>query len=494
VSSFALTGEIAVTSSPSRVANAGRSLGVAVSLLAMSCGDGEAPAGAMMEQPVDVMPGAITFRSDVEPITRVEDAKPNVFIPPFVDCREPKAGETGQGPDGKVCTNVTLSGCTEPGKYYPDYGSCEVVRTQRPFWDEAPAGTTPSNDPRLSDPEYMKELGWVTEQVGACACTCCHDARTFDGRFGQWDISHSGIWIDTLSNGGLALFAGLADSSTLGAYPADENHGFDRFATGIPTTDTARMQKFLLAELERRGISRAEAEAVPPFGGPIYDQSVAEPTTCKPGEGVSSTNRARWLGGGARYVYVMESGSKNPGVPPNRDLPTGTIWRLDVLASADPVETGVPYGTTPAGTFQTFPESSAAPALVKGQTYKLYVLADVGVPRANCLFVYGEADAEPAPVEPTPSADAGASGEDAGPGEPEACDLPGADEQGFGATCSLDTDCTCAADYCALQPGSSQGYCTKTGCKEDASICAEGWGCTDLSIFAPGLPSICSRP
>src|SRR5262245_45690077 len=74
---------------------------------------------------------SITYRDDVTPVTNAEDALPGVFIPPFVDCREPLDGEPGMGPDGQVCTNVAISGSTEPGRYFPDYASCDVVLTQR---------------------------------------------------------------------------------------------------------------------------------------------------------------------------------------------------------------------------------------------------------------------------------------------------------------------------------------------------------------------------
>ena len=208
-----------------------------------ACGDAPAVLGPMATEPE---PTAITYRKDVEPITDVKDAKKGVFIPPYQDCRDPLPGEKGSGPDGQVCTHVVLSGCTEPGKYFPDYASCEVVRTQRPFWDEDPASEPKKDDPRLQDKAFMRELNWVTEQIEACGCVCCHDSRTFDGRFGQWDIARGPIWTDTLSDTGLALFLGLADSHVLGAYPPEENHGFYRELTGVPTTDTDRMKAFLL--------------------------------------------------------------------------------------------------------------------------------------------------------------------------------------------------------------------------------------------------------
>ncbi len=473
---------------------------------AAACGNDAAPAAGPMGTPSnETDPTSITYRDDVEPVTSVKDAKKGVFIPPYQDCRDPLPGDNGSGPGGQVCTHVVLSGCTEPGKYFPDYASCDVVRTQRPFWDEAPASEPKKDDPRLKDEAFMRELDWVTEQIEACGCVCCHDSRTFDGRFGQWDIARGPIWLDTLADTGLALFLGLADSHVLGAYPPEENHGFDRELTGVPTTDTERMKKFLFKELERRGLTEADARAVPPFGGPIYNQAVAEPKACKPGEGITKANRVVWKGGGkARYVYVLKTGSKNPGVPPNLDTPKGTLWRLDVLASEDGLPSGLSYGTTPSGSFQALPEDTSAPELVNGKTYHLTVLADVGVPLTNCLFVYGETESAPEalPEEDTdtdtdPGKDDPGQDPDKDGGStpaPEECTLASGDERGFGATCETDDDCTCEAGYCAVQFGQSVGYCTVTTCDKTPSVCPKDWSCMDLSVFFPSLPYICQKP
>lgn len=332
-----------------------------------------------------VMP---TFRKDVAPVTSKAQAKTGVFIPPFLECRDPLPGDTGAGPGGKVCTHNSIAGCTEPGKNFADYASCEVVKTQRPFWPAPPAGTTDPADPRLSDPAFMSELAWVTSQIEASGCVCCHDSSRSEGKAGQWDIAAPGIWTDSLSDDGLALFTGLADSSVLGAYPASDNHGFDRTETGVPTNDTARMRAFFLAELERRGITQEEAASVPPFGGPIYEATIKVPEPCFNDQGVAPDGTVNWFGGPARYVYILEQGSKNPGVPPNLDLPQGTVWRLDVLASAEAVSSGILYGTTPEGSFQAFPEASLAPKLVPGETYQIVTLWDMGLVSTNCLFTY----------------------------------------------------------------------------------------------------------
>jgi hypothetical protein len=448
----------------------------------------------------------------VQGITSVDAAMPGVFIPPFQHCQAPKAGEpAGMGPSGQVCTNVMISACTEPGRYYPDYADCAVVRRQRPYWPAAPAKVPPMSDPRLSDATYMGEMKWVTEQVAASACTCCHDGRVApDGAASQWDIAAGPLWIDTITDSGLGLFTGLADSHVLGAYDAKDNFGFDRAVVGIPTTDNARMQAFMIAELKRRGLSEEYARALPPFGGPIYENAVRPPTACTSGQGVTSDGSVLWTGGNARYVYVLDAGGPNPGVPPNMDLPSSTVWRLDVLASQPALQTGIKYATTPAGSFQVVPASAAAPALVQGKAYQLFVQLDMGLPITNCTFTFGQVQAAAPVVDAgspaASSADAGSAygGSDAGAatdaGSSAMCSKPGpdGDPRGIGAACTVsgkaDAECPCAANYCSKSPFESSGYCTVPGCDKDPSICPTGWSCFNVGTFSPGEPYICRKP
>ncbi|HET9953572.1 MAG TPA: hypothetical protein VFQ61_03660 [Polyangiaceae bacterium] len=409
-----------------------------------------------------------TTVADITPITRVEDAKPGVFIPPFVDCRPPLPGEKTEAPSGKVCTPVSIAGATEPGKEFANYAACDIVRTQRPYYPSAPAAVPDPQDPRLDDPTFKTEVEWARVQVAATGCVCCHDSRYAPRGPSQWDISAAGVWLDTVSDSCLALFAGLADSSVLGAFPVSENNGFDRMQVGVPSTDPARMRALVEQELMRRGVSEEDSRKVPPFGGPIYESSVRPPTSCGAGEGVAPDGHV-FFKSSARYVYVLENGSNNPGVPPNLDRPAGTLFRLDVLASQDPIESGtLTYGSTPQGSFQVVPAEGTAPALQTGKVYQLTALRDVGVPVTNCTFVFGE---------PVPTADP----------EPMPSDS-------FGAKCGKPEDCSAPAVYCAVQPGQTEGYCTASGCKEDASRCPGGWGCFDTSMFQPGGPSFCSKP
>jgi len=147
------------------------------------------------------------------------------------------------------------------------------------------------------------------------------------------------------------------------------------------------------------------------------------------------------------------------------------------------------------------PTARAADALVPGTEYLLTVLRDVGLPIASCVFTFGEPVQEP--VVMTPAAQAGTSATGVGAaGAASVGDAAGAEAacspmDFFGAPCT-DTvnhsECGCAADYCAQQPGEAEGYCTATDCLQDPSVCPAGWSCFDVSIFAPGSPAVCLRP
>jgi hypothetical protein len=354
--------------------------------LAFACGGSDEGT----DVPTD-LPDEPTLLSSLSPVTDAASAKPKTYIPPFVDCRPASSAATSAGsPDGnQICTPVSISGCTSPGLYFPDYASCAVVRTQRPYWEAPPANEPNPADPRLDDPAFARELAWVTEQVGATGCSCCHDSRQAPGGPSQWYIDAPGVWTDTVSNSGIGLFTGFADSSVLGAWEPKDNNGFERTVTGIPSNDADRMRAFFAAELDRRGITKEQAEALPPFGGSLSAALNKKPEPCAHGEGVDGKGLVNWAAGAtARYVYVLAEGSKNPGVPPYRDRPEGAMWRLDVRATADPVSSGLLYGTTPPGSAQAIPVSGRAPALTAGSTYQLFVMRDVGSVTANCLFTY----------------------------------------------------------------------------------------------------------
>lgn len=312
----------------------------------------------------------------------------DAFVPFEQVCMDPLEGEPdGQSADGQVCTWQAISGATEAGRRFVDYASCDTVLTQRPYYPYSVTADTAPDDPRLSDGAWRAEYEWVTEQVEATACVCCHTtAYAPDGPSG-WYLEAEPIWTDTLGDSALAMMAGWVDSTAFGAFPAEQNNGFDRSITGQPTTDPARMLAFLEGELARRGLSEADFADTPPFGGLLYDQLFYEPDACEDGQGVSADGEIRWTGGDARYVYVLAADSDSPGVPPNLDLPDGTIWRLDVDHTAAPVASGLTYGAAPDGARQAWPESGGAPALIPGETYYLYVLLDIYQPATRCLFV-----------------------------------------------------------------------------------------------------------
>ncbi|MBK8258056.1 MAG: proteinase inhibitor [Polyangiaceae bacterium] len=325
-----------------------------------------------------------------EEICKDDDYQPpttTVFQPPELICKDPVNGEAaGQGEDGKVCTWGMISGCTEPGRKFTEYASCEDVYTQRPYYPVPPPPNAAEPDPRMEDPNYVSELNWVKEQVEACACVCCHQDSVTPQGAGMWDIEGKGNWINTFTPYGLAFAGGFVPSWPLGAYPKEENNGFDRSVTGLPTTDVARMQAFFEAELKHRGTSGTDFADYDPTPSFFYDQHTFNPGSCNDGEGVGADGKMTWKGGWARYVFVLEDGSDNPGVPPNLDLPEGTVWKLDARPESNPLKSGdLTFGKVPTGTFQAFP-AEGSPELTKGKTYYLYVLADVGIPITRCTF------------------------------------------------------------------------------------------------------------
>ncbi|MBL9103653.1 MAG: proteinase inhibitor [Myxococcales bacterium] len=329
------------------------------------------PAG-VCEEPVDPDPDGAAFEW------------------PILQCLDPLPGEPpGEGEGGQVCTWTMISGCTEPGRKFAEYGACETVLTQRPYAPVPPVPPPQEPDARLDDPAYVAELDWVREQVEACACVCCHQTSVTPGGASVWDIEAPGNWISSFSPYGLAFAGGFIDSSLLGAYPAEQNNGFTREGIGIPSTDPARMIAFFAAELNHRGIDPTEFADDDPTPKPFYDQSIYEPAACDADQGVDADGTVRWTGGPARYIYVLDQSAANPGVPPNLDLPAGTRWRLDARAGQTPRVTGeVKYGELPPGLLQGFPAAGEAAPLESGQTYYLYVLADIGVPITRCLFDY----------------------------------------------------------------------------------------------------------
>ncbi|HEY1100267.1 MAG TPA: hypothetical protein VGF99_15120 [Myxococcota bacterium] len=305
-------------------------------------------------------------------------------------CVDPVDGEPeGTSADGKVCTFNQISGCTEEGRHFEDYASCEDVRTQRPY-GAVPPWEEPRDDPRLDDPTYAAEVDWVVSQIEACACVCCHKSSVAPEGAAIFDTEYAGNFANSFTDYGLAFAARVFDSSYLGNFDASVNNGFSRDVSGLPSTDQPRMKRFFEGELAHRGVDVSIYADLPPQPTIFFDQFSYEPQPCGAGEGVDADGTIRWVGGRARYLYVLEAGSDNPGVPPNLDKPEGTIWRVDTVPPAIPMKTGeVTYGELPEGTIQSVPSTTTAPAaLVSGETYLLFALADIGVPMSRCLFTY----------------------------------------------------------------------------------------------------------
>lgn len=317
-----------------------------------------------------------------------------VFIPPTKTCKAPLPGEpAGQSEGGEVCTWNMISGSTEEGRKFKDYASCETVLTQRPYY-AAPPNTMRAGqeDERLDDPDYVKELDWVKSQIEASACVCCHSTEISPDGPSNWYIEAPGNFMDTFYDSGLAMGANYVPSRELGAFDPEDNNGFDRLTSGFPSTDPERMVRFFEKELEHRGKTREDFEGRRYTAGPIGAQLDFEPQACEEGLGIASDGTITWEGGPARYLYVLEVGSENPGVPPNLDKPEGTLWRIDVKPGGETFVSGqVSYGMAMEGELreQAVPaEAVAPPELESGKEYYLYVLADVVVPITRCTFVY----------------------------------------------------------------------------------------------------------
>ena len=284
-------------------------------------------------------------------------------------------------------------GAVPPGERFLDYGNCAVVRTQGMPWT-SPVHPPSTSDPRLEDPAFVEELAWVTEQVEATACSCCHDSDSTSASV--FDFSQGPVWISSMTNRGVMMGAGIVNTDVLGAFAPEDNHGYDRYTSVFPTTDVERLTRFFLNELEYREVPQEEIDSVPPLTGPQAENRDRETTPCDPGVGVDSQGAIHWNVGGARYAWVMETTAVNPGSPANLHLPEGTLWHGLVHHEDPALESGqFMVSTDPAGARQLYPDpaTTEAPALVEGQEYKLSLMRDHGFPlKANCIFTY--------PIEP----------------------------------------------------------------------------------------------
>jgi hypothetical protein len=60
----------------------------------------------------------------------------------------------------------------------------------------------------------------------------------------------------------------------------------------------------------------------------------------------------------------------------------------------------------------------------------------------------------------------------------------------FNRKCTVHSDCACPAPVCAVPPGQTDGFCTRT-CPTDPSVCPANFRCIDLSAIDPSYPKTC---
>lgn len=311
-----------------------------------------------------------------------------VFEWPTEECVAPPEGEAaGDGPDGAVCTWNLISACTEEGRSYLEYGDCDVVRTNRPYYAVPTRPVGEDDDPRHQDTAFVEDSNWIREQVESCACVCCHTERAPDGP-SMWSIDDGPLFIDSMSDTAIAMFAGYIDSDTFGGFDPSENNGFNRLDSALPTTDVERTLGFFEAEFQRREIDAEWALAQRAIGGPLVEQRAFVPEPCTDETGFNDDGTIRWpVDRTARYLYVLGSDAVNPGMPPNQDLPDATLWRIDLPHTESPIPSGsITYGTLPSLMTQRFPADDAPPEpLRSGEEYYLYILQDIAFPIDRCI-------------------------------------------------------------------------------------------------------------
>ncbi len=336
------------------------SLLFATAVLAGACGGSEEPSGAPDASP--------------EPPERASDH----FMMPQKACVD----------GGDWCFWNANGGAVPAPERFLDHGDCPTVRTQGIPWQRA-VNAAADTEPRLDDPAFASEFAWVTEQVEATACMCCHDSDS--GSANIYDVSAEPFWPSAMTNRGLMMAAGIINTDVLGAFPPDDNHGFDRYTTVFPTADVERFQQFFLAELEHRGVTQADIDNAGDLGGPLTENALDPTERCADGVGIDASGVVHWPGGSVRYAWVLEPDAVNPGTPPNLDRPVGTIWQASVYHEDDALGPGeLAYSSAPAGATQTVPPASdGLPALVDGETYKLFLIPDHGeYLLQNCTFTY----------------------------------------------------------------------------------------------------------
>lgn len=317
----------------------------------------------------------------------------NAFTEPQRICFTPPAGEPrAPGATGQICVWESIHGSTEENRSFRKDAKCENSRGGRPYYSKDADPRYGMPDARRTDPAYLAEETWVRAQINASSCVCCHSAAAPNGA-SIFDVDREGSLANQLSDRGVAHGSGLVNSIPLGGFRPEVNNGFEKSDLVHPdnsvflSTDPARMKRFWEKEQQHRGLTAANFVGVPDGFGPLSDQLNYQPAPCAGGEGIAADGAITWGKGRARYVYVLEVGSKSPTIYPNLDVPVGTRWRVDVPPTGAPLPSGsVKYGVVPEGLRQKVPAMGAPQALVSGQQYYLYVSADLMLPITRCLI------------------------------------------------------------------------------------------------------------
>ncbi|MFT5681030.1 MAG: hypothetical protein ACI8RZ_001936 [Myxococcota bacterium] len=362
-------------------------------LTLIGCGDKSDDTATEASDASDALWADYVIEAPTAEITAQLTATP--FLWPEQVCVDVEGLEVSEGTelseDGELCVWDNFSGNVPDGMQFTDVLTCDISFTQGPPWFAPPSRVYESDIVLLDDPEYAADLEWVSDQVGASGCACCHDSSTSSGHTSGFDVSAPGVWTDSMTNSQLSMGAGMFPEHQLfGHYDASANHGFDRTETLFASTDPERMKAFFTAELERRDGSEEDLEEAQGQFDALFGRLFEDVYDCiDPYEGIVE-GAVTWNGDGVRQIYILEEGADTPGFPPNLHLPQGTVWAIFAEAESAPMASGtVVPGVVPDGAVQAWPEDGSVPAMVEGQKYRLYTSPDVMIPReANCTFTW----------------------------------------------------------------------------------------------------------
>lgn len=148
-------------------------------------------------------------------------------------------------PEGSIFNGT----CVPEGQRFGEQFDCDLV--EGPCTDAErgqPSVQVIDPDPeRLTDPD----LGWASAQVASCSCSCCHNDAGVSAYVWSHDFANE-VWTDSMNTDRLRALAEYP-VHTGNILSPDENHGFHRDQTGLPTTDPDRLRAFLEREIARRG-------------------------------------------------------------------------------------------------------------------------------------------------------------------------------------------------------------------------------------------------